>query len=146
MCLCSSGPSESQLGPGSCMVLTASGCRVWRGGSCPPNLLAEGLPYTIWVSTGSRDPFFVPWPSFKLIWDCNSQGNVLIWEVWAEQGCLMENSRRRERTSRATSAFDMGQILSSCEVPSVSGSVWCSNVGEIRLLLALVWQGGKYPC
>lgn len=36
----------------------------------------------------------------------------------------------------AASALDVRQILSSCEVPSVSGSVWCSNVGEIRLLLA----------
>lgn len=39
---------------------------------------------------------------------------------------------------RAAPALGVRQILSSCKVPSVSGSVWCSNVGEIRLLLALV--------
>lgn len=56
---------------------------------------------------------------------------------------LMENSRRRERTSRAASALDVREILSSCEVASVSGSVWCSNVGDICLLLALMWQEGN---
>lgn len=51
---------------------------------------------------------------------------------------VADRKSRRERALRAASALDVRQILSSCEVPSVSGSVWCSNVGEIRLLLALM--------
>lgn len=45
---------------------------------------------------------------------------------------------------RAASALDVRQILSSCEVPSVSGSVWGSNVGEIHLLLARM-MGREIP-
>lgn len=50
----------------------------------------------------------------------------------------MENSSRREMTSRAATALGASQILSSCEALSVSGSVWCFSVGEICLLRALV--------
>lgn len=48
-CLCGSELSESRLGPGSCMVLGASGCRVWLGGTCPPGSLTKGLLCTVWV-------------------------------------------------------------------------------------------------
>lgn len=57
---------------------------------------------------------------------------------------MMENSSRWERTSRAASALGVSQILSSCEVLSVSGSVWCFSVGEICLLRALA-AGREIP-
>lgn len=38
---------------------------------------------------------------------------------------------------RAASALDVRQILSSCESIKCC-RLWCSNVGEIRLLLALM--------